>query len=38
MPVDPTADHDALTAARRTARERLDALAADLRGVLGLAG
>ena len=37
VPVGPTADDAAVGHARRTARARLDALADDLRGVLGLA-
>ncbi len=35
-PVDRTADHAALGRARARARERLDAVAADVRGALGL--
>jgi phosphomannomutase len=37
VPVPPTADRDQVTAARQTARARLDAVAVDLRTVLGLA-
>lgn len=35
-PVDPGADHDAVTQARRNARHRLDAVAGDMRAALGI--